>query len=102
MRAAVRAFGDAASAGQAKRLREPARQALNAVRALLDKGQRGFYATAVGQRALFERALLPAATTLVVVPLALLEHWFEQVRRHVDLRCLQRESDGGGGRRAVC
>ena len=45
--------------------------------------------------------MLPAATTLVVVPTALLEHWFEQIRRHVDLRCLQRSPDGALGRGAV-
>ena len=36
-----------------------------------------------------------------MVPTALLEHWFEQIRRHVDLRCLQRRSDGAAGRGSV-
>jgi len=102
--ATVRAGGGACAAVRAvqlKRLREPARLALNEVRAGLDKRQRAFYASATGKRALFERNLLPAASTLVVVPMALLEHWYEQLRRHVDLRALQGRPDGGGARGAV-
>ena len=34
----------------------------------------GVFASALGRRAVFERSLLPAAATLVVVPAALLEH----------------------------
>eukprot|EP00966_Prymnesium_polylepis_P072586 1685219-Prymnesium_polylepis.1 len=33
--------------------------------------------------------------------MALLEHWYEQLRRHVDLRALQGRPDGGGARGAV-
>ena len=101
IRAAVRARGASADGAWQRRMSEPARLALNEVRARLDKSNRAFYATVTGKRAMFERQLLPAATTLVVVPEPLLEHWFEMFRRHVDLRCLQPRSDGGGGRSAV-
>ena len=36
------------------------------------------------------RICLAAAATLVVVPEALVEHCYEQLRRHVDARCLER------------
>jgi len=58
-------------------LLEPARVGFNRIRAGLDPRQRSFFQSALGRRALFERSLLPAPTTLVVVPEALLEHWFE-------------------------
>ena len=73
-----------------KGLLEPVRVGLNRIRAGLDPRQRSFFQSLLGRRALFERSLLAAPTTLVVVPEALLEHWFEQLRRHVDLRCLER------------
>ena len=73
-----------------KGLLEPVRVQLNRIRAGLDPRQRSFFQSLLGRRALFERSLLAAPTTLVVVPEALLEHWFEQLRRHVDLRCLER------------
>ena len=73
-----------------KELLEPVRVGLNGIRAGLDPRQRSFFQSGLGRRALFERNLLAAPSTLVVVPEALLEHWFEQLRRHVDLRSLER------------
>ncbi len=32
-----------------------------------------------------ERELWPSAATLIIVPLALLEHWYEQIMRHLNL-----------------
>jgi hypothetical protein len=61
------------------RLSEPVRVGLNRMRGAMDKRRRAWFASAVGRRAVFERCLVPAATTLVVVPAALLEHWYEQV-----------------------
>ena len=77
-------------------LMEPVRCGVNRVRAGLDKRNRSYFASAVGGRALFERNLLAAPTTLVVVPDALVEHWFEQLRRHVDLRCLEQHGRKAG------
>ena len=42
------------------------------------------------QRIHFERSLCPSGATLIVVPTALLEHWFEQIDRHMDLRYFSR------------
>lgn len=83
-------YGKHGRAAWTKGLLEPVRVGLNRIRAGLDPRQRSFFQSLLGRRALFERSLLAAATTLVVVPEALLEHWFEQLRRHVDLRCLER------------
>lgn len=77
-------------------LMEPIRSGVNRIRAGLDKRNRSYFASAVGGRALFERNLLAAPTTLVVVPDALVEHWFEQLRRHVDLRCLEQHGRKAG------
>ena len=46
--------------------------------------------SALGKRILFERSLRPSAATLIVVPLALLEHWYEQVVQHVGLHYFSR------------
>ncbi|KAL3927260.1 MAG: hypothetical protein SGPRY_002909 [Prymnesium sp.] len=86
------------SPSRRKRMREPARMALNVVRAGLDKRRRALHMSEGGRRALFERGLIPSGATLVLVPSALLEHWFEQIRRHVDLRVLGRGAAGGRAR----
>ncbi|KAL1522752.1 hypothetical protein AB1Y20_017724 [Prymnesium parvum] len=79
-----------------KRLCDSVRQALNEVRSGLDRHNRAFHVSPMGRRALFERNLLAASCTLVVVPMALLEHWFEQIRRHVDLCSLSSDGCGHG------
>ena len=33
----------------------------------------------------YERKLIPSSATLIIVPLALLEHWFEQLKLHLSL-----------------
>jgi SNF2 family DNA or RNA helicase len=43
----------------------------------------------------FERSLPPSCATLIIVPLALLEHWCEQILRHLSLRHLA-DNDSGG------
>ena len=45
---------------------------------------------------MIERQLLPTSATLVVVPDALLEHWCEQLRRHLNLRYFGDEHDTTG------
>lgn len=78
----------------------------------LDRKQRAFFATPEGKRALLERELRPTPATLIVVPTPLLEHWAEQLRRHVDLASIafgghapaggvQGGAGGGYGRGAV-
>ena len=51
----------------------------------LDKCNRQFLRSLIGKRMLLERNLIPCSTTLVIVPDALLEHWAEQIRRHMNL-----------------
>jgi hypothetical protein len=51
----------------------------------LDKRNRRFFSNDKGRRMVFERNLVPCSTTLIIVPDALLEHWAEQIRRHVKL-----------------
>lgn len=51
----------------------------------LDKRNRRFFANDRGKRMLFERNLVPCSTTLIIVPDALLEHWAEQIRGHLNL-----------------
>ena len=55
---------EASRAAWTKGLHEPIRVGLNRIRAGLDPRQRSFFQSLLGRRALFERSLLPAATTL--------------------------------------
>mmetsp|Transcript_47799 Transcript_47799/g.94636 ORF Transcript_47799/g.94636 Transcript_47799/m.94636 type:complete len:1169 (-) Transcript_47799:69-3575(-) len=48
------------------------------------------------KRARFERNLRPTAATLIVVPTTLLEHWYEQINRHLNLHYLTQEEDRRG------
>lgn len=56
-----------------------------AFKAGLDKRNRRFFNNDRGKRMLFERNLIPSSSTLVIVPDALLEHWGDQIHRHVNL-----------------
>jgi len=54
------------------------------------------------KRMRWERSLQPSSATLIVVPDALLEHWFQQIWKHVNLRVFASEDTGtaktkGGG-----
>jgi hypothetical protein len=55
------------------------------LKAGFDKRNRRFFSSPAGQRLMVERSLIPSSTTLVIVPDALLEHWAEQIKRHVSL-----------------
>ena len=72
------------------------RRNVNAFKAGLDKHNRRFFASDKGQRVVFERNLIPCSSTLIVVPDALLEHWAEQMRRHLQLEVFADGGLGGG------
>jgi len=57
-----------------------------------DKSKRHLMHTPMGKRLTLERSLRPTQATLVVVPMALLEHWYEQFKRHVEPRKLAPEA----------
>ena len=72
------------------------RRNVNAFKAGLDKRNRRFFASDKGQRVVFERNLIPCSSTLIIVPDALLEHWAEQARRHLQLEVFADDGLGGG------
>jgi len=53
----------------------------------LDSSLRKFKHSSVAShmRIRFERSLLPSSATLIIVPQNLLEHWYEQITRHLNL-----------------
>lgn len=51
----------------------------------LDKTKRSFLISKTGKRYVLERSLFASTATLIVVPDALLEHWFEQTLHHLNL-----------------
>ena len=55
------------------------------MKAGMDKSSRKLFASRQGQRVLYERKLIPSSGTLLVVPDALLEHWFQQISLHLQL-----------------
>ena len=67
------------------------------VREGLDPRQRALLKTNYGRRVQHERRLINTPATLIVVPSSLLEHWYEQLKRHVDARVLERDGAGGAG-----
>jgi hypothetical protein len=74
------------------------------VKSKMDKKSRRFQRSPTGRRILFERSLRPSCGTLIIVPLVLLEHWFEQLCRHVGLHYLSDvdvQSSGDGLPRGV-
>jgi len=50
-----------------------------------DKTSRKLRSSSAGRRLLLERKLLPSCATLIIVPDALLEHWFTQIHKHLRL-----------------
>ena len=77
------------------------RRNVNAFKARLDKRKRRYFASDKGKRLMFERDLIPCSTTLIIVPDALLEHWAEQMRRHLNLEMFAETNCGGGSRGVV-
>ena len=70
----------------AKMVRDSFRLDMVEARETLDKRSRAFNASNEGLRLKHERQLRPSSATLIVVPLVLLEHWYEQLARHLGLR----------------
>ena len=54
----------------------------------LDKKSRSFEKSKRGRFVLYERSLRPIATTIIIVPLILIEHWYEQIIRYINLNYL--------------
>ena len=71
------------------------------VREGLDKGSRGFLASKKGVRMRREQQLRGSSATLIIVPLSLLEHWFEQISRHLGLGYFCNDGEEMGMRGAV-
>ena len=75
---------------------EEFRLAMRGVKQGLDPGRRSFLHSKEGLRAREESAYRPSASTLVIVPLSLLEHWFEQITRMLNMDYLSTTFDGRG------
>lgn len=68
----------------------------------MDKRDRRYFASGKGRRMMFERNLLPCSTTVIIVPDALLEHWAQQVRSHLNLNVFAENNDQRGSKFGVC
>lgn len=64
----------------------------------LDSSLRKFKHSSVAShvRIRYERSLLPSAATLIVVPQNLLEHWYEQIIRHLNLEFFSSDEGAEG------
>lgn len=71
-------------------------QNMLAIKTQLDKSSRRRFQSLVGKRIQWELSLRPSSATLIIVPLALLEHWYEQIIRHIELKYLSPSGDGRG------
>lgn len=75
-------------------IKERLRHWLQETRETLGKNKRARNSSVDGQRESQERSLWPSGATLIVVPLVLLEHWFEQISRHLGLQYLVSDDHG--------
>jgi len=64
---------------------ELVRQNLLGLQIGMDKRNRQLLSSKSGQRLMLERELIPTSATLLVVPDALFEHWFQQIQEHLYL-----------------
>lgn len=67
-----------------------------AFKAGLDKQNRQLFINPMGKRMMLEQNLIPASTNLIIVPDALLEHWAEQIRRHIKIEVFADSINGRG------
>ena len=70
---------------QGEIIRQSFRRNMLSAKASMDKRSRSSFNSLMGARMVLERSLMPSTATLIVVPMALLEHWFEQISRHLGL-----------------
>ena len=79
------------------------RNNLCTLKAGLDKRNRKLFCSEKGRRLAWERNLLPSSATLIVVPDALLEHWFQQIHMHLNLTPFadEKENQDGGEDRGI-
>lgn len=59
----------------------------------LDKTNRSLIKSEKGKRLLIERNLLSTNATVIIVPDALLEHWFQQIIKHLNLKRFSENND---------
>ena len=59
----------------------------------MDRKNRKLFSSQRGQRLLLERKLIPTSATLLVVPDALFEHWFQQIQEHLYLPMFAENED---------
>ena len=71
------------------------RQNLLHLQAGLHKSHRKVLKSEAGRRMSWERSLIPTCATLLVVPDALLEHWFQQIHQHLNRVLFADEKEGG-------
>lgn len=71
------------------------RQNLLQLQAGLHKSHRKVLKSEAGRRMAWERSLIPTSATLLVVPDALLEHWFQQIHQHLNRALFADEKEGG-------
>jgi hypothetical protein len=77
------------------------RQNVRQLKAGLDKRKRSYFLNEKGKRLVFERNLMPCSSTLIIVPDVLMEHWAEQIRRHLNLEVFAESNNGGGSQGVV-
>lgn len=79
---------------------EEFRQNILQLKTTLDKSHRKILKGPSGRRMVWERSLVPTSATIMVVPDALLEHWFQQIHEHLYLQLFADEEElvQAGGR----
>lgn len=73
---------------------------INELKSNMVKSNRSFLKSSKGKRLLLERSLRLSSATLIVVPLALIEHFYEQIKENIGLKFLSpysNEEDIGRG-----
>jgi hypothetical protein len=66
---------------------------MNGIKSSLDVKQRHVSKSLQNTRMHYERSLYSSSATLIIVPLALLEHWYEQIMRHLNLLYFSTDGD---------
>lgn len=69
---------------------------MNHIKESLNPKRRKITQSFYNKRVVFEKKLIPSSATLIVVPSTLLEHWFEQISRHLNLDYFSQDRDRRG------